>query len=93
MPHFDLVLKSGTVADGTQFPRYVADIGVSNGPHREVGDAQRSAEEAGRPVTDVFFEIVAQSGLDADFRTTEILSQDPAMNAAIARHKRLSKWT
>ena len=46
------------------------------------------AAETGRPVTDVFFDIVAQSGLDADFRTTEVLSQDPAMNAEIARHKR-----
>ena len=46
------------------------------------------AVETGRPVTDVFFDIVAQSGLDADFRTTEVLSQDPEMNAKIARHKR-----
>ena len=31
---------------------------------------------------------VAQSDLDADFRTTEVLSQDPAKNAEILRHKR-----
>ena len=46
------------------------------------------ATEIGRPVTDVFFDIVAQSNLEADFRTTDVLSKDPVMNAEIARHKR-----
>lgn len=46
------------------------------------------ATELDRPVTDVFFEVVAQSDLNADFRTTEVLSRDPKKNGEIARHKR-----
>jgi len=37
MPHYDLVIKSGTIVDGTQFPRYVADIGISNGRIEKIG--------------------------------------------------------
>lgn len=46
------------------------------------------ATELNRPVTDVFFDIVAKSDLNADFQTTDVLSKDPAANAEIARHKR-----
>lgn len=50
-----------------------------------VGDI---ATELGRPVTDVFFDVVAQSNLAADFRTTDVLSRDPVKNGEIARHRR-----
>ncbi|MEL7199827.1 MAG: amidohydrolase family protein [Pseudomonadota bacterium] len=50
-----------------------------------VGDIAKATE---RPVTDVFFEIIAQSELKADFRTTDVLSRDPVKNGEIARHKR-----
>ena len=51
------------------------------------------AAATGQAVTDLFFDIVSRSGLDADFRTTEVLSQDPAMNAEILRHKRILPGT
>ena len=55
MPHYDLVLKSGTVVDGTQFPRYVADIGVSDGRIERIGSlgdytATREIDAEGRIV-------------------------------------------
>ena len=55
MPHYDLVLKSGTIVDGTQFPRYVADIGISNGRIEKIGPpgdhtATREIDAEGRIV-------------------------------------------
>ena len=55
MPRYDLVLKSGTVVDGTQFPRYVADIGISNGRIEKIGSlgdytATREIDAEGRIV-------------------------------------------
>lgn len=34
---YDLLIKSGTVVDGTGAPRYQADIAVSNGKIAEIG--------------------------------------------------------
>jgi len=46
------------------------------------------ATASGRPVTDVFFEIVSESGALADFRTTAATSEDPHKVAAILHHRR-----
>ena len=31
MPEFDLVIRGGTIVDGTGIPRYKADLAVKNG--------------------------------------------------------------
>ncbi len=55
-----------------------------------VGEIVRATN---RPVTDIFFEIVSQSGCKADFRTTEAVSTDPAKISEILRHKRVVPGT
>jgi N-acyl-D-aspartate/D-glutamate deacylase len=57
---------------------------------RLIGDI---AAGMGRPVTDVFFEIVALSGASADFRTSEAVSVDPEKISEILRNKRVIPGT
>lgn len=51
------------------------------------------ADEMGRPASDVFFAIVAESDALADFRTTDATSADPAKIAEILGHKRVISGT
>ena len=37
MAEFDVLVRAGTVVDGTRMPRYVADIGISDGRIAEIG--------------------------------------------------------
>jgi N-acyl-D-amino-acid deacylase len=37
MSRFDLVIKNGTIVDGTQVPRFAGDIGIKNGVIEEIG--------------------------------------------------------
>ncbi len=37
MARFDIVIKQGTVVDGTRVPRYRADVGIRNGVVAEIG--------------------------------------------------------
>lgn len=52
---FDLVIRGGTIVDGTRFPRYVADIGVKDGRIGRIGripagEARREIDAAGKIV-------------------------------------------
>lgn len=51
------------------------------------------ATERGITALDVFFDIVAQSNCDAEFRTTKPLSEDPEKITAIMRHPRVLPGT
>ena len=46
----DLILKNGTVVDGTGKPRYIADVGIKTGIITAVGDL---SHEDGREVLDI----------------------------------------
>jgi N-acyl-D-amino-acid deacylase len=61
MPTYDLVIKSGTVIDGLQTPRYKADIGIADGKIVSIGrvDASDAAE-----VVDASGRIVAPGVVD-----------------------------
>ena len=58
---FDIVIKGGTIVDGTGAPRYTADVGVTDGRITEIGDVQgpaRSVIDAdGAVVTPGFVDI------------------------------------
>ena len=41
---FDLLIKNGTVVDGSGLPRYRADVGISNGRIVEIGRVRAAAD-------------------------------------------------
>ena len=61
---FDLVIRAGTIVDGTGAAPYVADIGVKDGIITEIGDiSARGSEEidaTGRTITPGFVDVHTQ---------------------------------
>ncbi len=62
MPSFDLVIRGGTVVDGTRIPRYVADVAVKDGRVAEIGkiaahEATRSIDAHGLVVAPGFIDL------------------------------------
>ena len=59
MTTYDLIIKGGTVVDGTGNPRFVGDIAVKDGVVADIGpsiegDADRVIDATGRVVTPGF---------------------------------------
>jgi N-acyl-D-amino-acid deacylase len=60
---YDLVLKNGTIIDGTGSDPYKADIGISEGriaviaPHIADGDAKQTVDEAGQIIAPGFIDV------------------------------------
>jgi N-acyl-D-amino-acid deacylase len=89
-PRFDLIVRGGTVIDGTGLPRYRADVAVANGFIARIGDLAnaRAAEEidaTGLFVAPGFINIHSHASVDAlptaenmltQGVTTEILNPD-----------------
>ena len=77
MPH-DLVLRGGTVIDGTGAPARVADIAIADGSVTAIGDvngrARRELDVEGRLVTPGFVDI--HTHLDAQ------LAWDPTASSS-----------
>ena len=53
MTDYDIIIKGGTVVDGTRTPRYVSDIAIKNGKITQIGGlkgktADRVLDAAGR---------------------------------------------
>lgn len=59
---YDVILKGGTVVDGTGNPRFKADIGITDGVIRDVKDL---SGQAAQRVVDVLDYIVAPGWIDA----------------------------
>jgi N-acyl-D-amino-acid deacylase len=62
MPEFDIVLKDGIVVDGTQSPRYRADVGIARGRIARIGrlrgsDATRVLDASGQIVAPGFIDL------------------------------------
>jgi N-acyl-D-amino-acid deacylase len=74
MAEFDRVIKGGTVIDGLQTPRYVADIGISRGRITRIGQIDaRSADE----VLDATGKIVAPGFVDLHTHYDSQIFWDP----------------
>ena len=61
IPHYDLLIRGGTVIDGSKAPRFDADVGVIAGRIAAIGDlaghsADRTLEAAGRIVAPGFID-------------------------------------
>jgi N-acyl-D-aspartate/D-glutamate deacylase/nitrite reductase/ring-hydroxylating ferredoxin subunit len=62
MANFDIIIKGGTIVDGTRTPRYVSDIGIKDGKIAQIGGlkgktADRILDAAGRIVAPGFVDL------------------------------------
>jgi N-acyl-D-aspartate/D-glutamate deacylase len=74
MARYDVVIKGGTIIDGTQIPRYRGDIGIKDGVIREIGFI--SAGD-GERVLDADGLIVAPGAIDLHTHYDAQLFWDP----------------
>jgi N-acyl-D-amino-acid deacylase len=72
---YDLVIKNGTIIDGTQMPRFFGDVGILDGVIAEIG-ANISTEGAGR-VIDATGLIVAPGVIDPHTHYDAQINWDP----------------
>jgi N-acyl-D-amino-acid deacylase len=72
---YDLVIKNGTIIDGTQMPRFFGDVGIRDGVIAEIG-ANISTEGAGR-VIDATGLIVAPGVIDPHTHYDAQINWDP----------------
>jgi N-acyl-D-amino-acid deacylase len=62
MTDFDIIIKGGTIVDGTRTPRYVSDLAIKNGKIAQIGGlkektADRVLDAAGRIVAPGFVDL------------------------------------
>lgn len=74
MAEFDIIIKEGTVVDGTRVPRYKADVGIKNGKIAKIGRLKSS--DAAR-VLDARGLIVAPGGIDLHTHYDAQIHWDP----------------
>lgn len=78
----DLIVRGGTVVDGTRSPRFDADVGIAAGRIVAVGDlsGRRAAAEL-----DALGRIVAPGFIDAHTHDDQALLSDPAMGFKVSQ--------
>ncbi len=74
MAEFDVLIKGGTVVDGTKVPRYRADIGIKNGKIAKIG---RLASSSATQVLDATGLIVAPGAVDLHTHYDAQIHWDP----------------
>ena len=79
---YDLVLRGGTVIDGTRAPRYAADVAISGGRIAKIGDlgGARGTEEI-----DAAGMIVAPGFIDAHTHDDRLMLSAPDMAAKVSQ--------
>ncbi|HEV8712680.1 MAG TPA: amidohydrolase family protein [Candidatus Binatia bacterium] len=73
MMHYDLIIKNGTVIDGSGLPRYGADVGIRRGKIATIGKLREGAEET----IDAEGHIVAPGFIDAHTHMDAQVFWDP----------------
>ena len=73
---FDLVIRGGTVIDGTRRPRFDADVGIRHGRIAEIGDLR--ARTAAKTI-DATGKIVAPGFIDSHTHDDAAVLFDPQM--------------
>ena len=82
MAHFDVLIRNGTVVDGTGAPRFSADVGITGDRIAAVGDL--SADTATQ-VIDATGRIVAPGFIDSHTHDDRYLRQQPQMPAKLSQ--------
>lgn len=82
----DIIIKNGTVIDGVKNEAYIADVGISGGRIKEIGqlhrvDAKQVVEATGLYVAPGFIDI--QNHSDSYFTLLEIPGQDSLLSQGI----------
>ena len=80
--HYDLLVRGGTVIDGTRRPRFEADVGIRDGRIAAVGDltgctARRTLDAAGK--------IVAPGFIDSHTHDDGAVLADPGMTCKVSQ--------
>ena len=76
---FDLVIKNGTIIDGTRFPRFRSDIGIKDGKIARIGYI---ADPGSARVVDANGLIVAPGHIDTHTHYDAQIFWDPACSNA-----------
>jgi N-acyl-D-amino-acid deacylase len=81
-PEFDLLIRGGTVIDGTRAPRFDADVGIRDGRIAAIGDlggrrASRTLDATGR--------IVAPGFIDSHTHDDQALLSQPDMSFKVSQ--------
>jgi N-acyl-D-amino-acid deacylase len=80
--HFDLLIRGGTVIDGTKAPRFAADVGVSNGHIAAIGDLSHATADR---VLDAAGRIVAPGFIDSHTHDDQAVLSHAAMPAKVSQ--------
>ena len=79
---FDIIIRSGTVIDGTRQPRFDADVGIRDGFIAALGDLS----DAQAPLTlDARGKIVAPGFIDSHTHDDHALLSDPDMTFKVSQ--------
>ena len=73
---YDLLIRNGTVIDGTRAPRFAADVAVRNGRIAALGDLRGARADS---EIDATGKIVAPGFIDAHTHDDRLLLSDPSM--------------
>jgi len=79
---FDLVIRGGTVIDGTKAPRFEADIGIRAGRIAAIGDLK---DEAAARIIDAAGKIVAPGFIDSHTHDDGAVLVEPEMGFKISQ--------
>jgi N-acyl-D-amino-acid deacylase len=80
--HYDLILRNGTVIDGTKAPRTTADVAVCDGRIAAIGRLEGARADA---EVDASGKIVAPGFIDVHTHDDRLLFSDPAMTPKVSQ--------
>ncbi|WP_257167324.1 amidohydrolase family protein [Bradyrhizobium sp. SRS-191] len=78
---FDLIIRGGTIIDGTRAPRFTADVGIKDGHIVAIGEVAGEA----RRVIDATGRIVAPGFIDAHTHDDSAVLVDPGMTCKVSQ--------